>query len=374
MNKNISQLSDEDILDGFRRADEHIVKEYFYGYCRVAYCIYNQRYNLQGKPGMDFYSLAHEYYLTLCGHEFKQLEDRKATMSLKTWMVNGFRFLLLDKLKAVEKEHRFESFEERLQHTQLGFDVADSQFSSEFRRTIDEICSSFWGRDSKNSIILQMLFIEGYKGKEVAAQLGMSASAVTQRYNRMMHDVVVPYFKQYFVANDYEGNYMVEPMPDKACVGAYAPFGVTFEKSYSDFSTFNNIIMDEKLMNRRITPEWIDTLGENEVFVFGSNLAGMHGGGAARVACRRFGAVMGKGVGLQGQSYAIPTMQGGVETIRPYVEAFITFAKNHPEKQFLVTPIGCGIAGFRPTDIAPLFAEARHLDNISLPQSFWEVL
>nr|WP_295398614.1 hypothetical protein [uncultured Prevotella sp.] len=124
----------------------------------------------------------------------------------------------------------------------------------------------------------------------------------------------------------------------------------------------------------RITPSWIDSLKENEIFVFGSNLAGMHGGGAARIARLHFGAVMGKGVGLQGQSYAIPTMQGGVETIRPYVEEFLDFAKHHPEMQFLVRPIGCGIAGFEAEDIAPLFEEAKQIKNISLPESFWEVI
>ena len=120
----------------------------------------------------------------------------------------------------------------------------------------------------------------------------------------------------------------------------------------------------------KFTPEHITTLRDNEIFVFGSNLAGMHGGGAARVARQRFGAVLGVGVGLQGQSYAIPTMQGGVETIRPYVDEFIAFAKEHPELHFLVTRIGCGIAGFRDSEIAPLFAAALPLENVSLPRSF----
>ena len=115
----------------------------------------------------------------------------------------------------------------------------------------------------------------------------------------------------------------------------------------------------EDMKKGRITPSWIDSLKENEIFVFGSNLAGMHGGGAARIAHLHFGAVMGQGVGLQGQSYAIPTMQGGVETIRPYVDRFIAYAKRHPEKHFLVTPIGCGIAGFEAEDIAPLFERAK---------------
>ena len=118
------------------------------------------------------------------------------------------------------------------------------------------------------------------------------------------------------------------------------------------------------------TPERITELKADEVFVFGSNLAGMHGAGAAWVAFRNFGAVMGCGVGLRGQSYAIPTMQGGVETIKPYVDEFIAFTKTHPELFFYVTRIGCGIAGFRDREIAPLFQAARGIENICLPKSF----
>lgn len=118
------------------------------------------------------------------------------------------------------------------------------------------------------------------------------------------------------------------------------------------------------------TPEFITHLKENEIFVFGSNLAGMHGGGAARIALERFGAKMGQGVGLQGQSYAIPTMQGGVETIKPYVDEFIQFAQQHPELTFLVTRIGCGIAGFTDEEIAPLFEDAHLVANIVLPKGW----
>ena len=128
------------------------------------------------------------------------------------------------------------------------------------------------------------------------------------------------------------------------------------------------------MYNRDYTPEWITGLKENEVFVFGSNLGGFHGGGAARVAIERFGAVWGQGVGLQGQSYAIPTMQGGVETIKPYVDQFIEFAKEHPELTFLVTPIGCGIAGFTIEEIAPLFTSALPITNILLPKPFVTLL
>ena len=364
----LSQLSDGEILQGFKEANAKIAQEYFYGYCRVAYCIYDKRYELRSKPGMDFFSLAHEYYLYLCEHDFKPLEDRKPSMSLKTWMVNGFRFLLLDKLKGVAKEHRFESFEARQESRKMKFDVTDSQFEQELYHTIEDIGNIYYGRDSKNAIILKMLYIEGFKGKDVAMQLGMTASAVTQRCQKMMHDVVIPYFKKYFNASEYET--FMSTCEDTCPTSASDMMTCSVDEG-KDLLINSNI---EDMKTGRITPPWIEHLKENEIFVFGSNLAGMHGGGAARIARLHFGAVMGMGVGLQGQSYAIPTMQGGAETIQPYVDEFIAFAKQTPDKQFLVTPIGCGIAGFEPEDIAPLFEEAKDVKNISLSESFWEVI
>ena len=128
------------------------------------------------------------------------------------------------------------------------------------------------------------------------------------------------------------------------------------------------------MSTQRITPNHISQLAANEIFVFGSNLDGHHYGGAARIAEEKFGAIFGQGVGLQGQSYAIPTMHGGVETIRPYVDEFIEFAKQHPELIFYVTRIGCGIAGFKDSEIAPLFRGAIGIENIALPQSFIDVI
>ena len=122
------------------------------------------------------------------------------------------------------------------------------------------------------------------------------------------------------------------------------------------------------------TPRKIKSLAPNEVFVFGSNLAGRHAGGAAKVATRFFGAIYGQGVGMQGQSYAIPTMHGGVDVITPYVHEFIDYARRHGDKLFFVTRIGCGIAGFTDEEIAPLFKDALMLNNVCLPESFVEVL
>ena len=126
--------------------------------------------------------------------------------------------------------------------------------------------------------------------------------------------------------------------------------------------------------NPNIASERIEVLEKDEIFVFGSNLAGHHGGGAARAAHMKFGAVWGVGVGLTGQSYAIPTMHGGIDAIKPYVDQFIDFAKRNPKLNFLVTRIGCGIAGFTDEEIAPLFKEAVTVSNIYLPQRFHDII
>lgn len=127
-------------------------------------------------------------------------------------------------------------------------------------------------------------------------------------------------------------------------------------------------------LNAQYTPDHIVSLGPNDIFVFGSNLQGHHGGGAARIAMNLFGAIFGQGVGLQGNAYAIPTMQGGVETIKPYVDEFIDFSKSRPDLTFYVTKIGCGIAGFTCEEIAPLFSDAIGIPNVRLPKEFVDII
>ena len=129
-------------------------------------------------------------------------------------------------------------------------------------------------------------------------------------------------------------------------------------------------------MESRITPENITKLGENEIFVFGSNLSGKHGKGAAKTALG-WGAKWGQGSGLQGRTYGIPTKSYSVrvtltiDQIRPFVNDFIQFAKDNPHLKFLVTEIGCGLASYKAKDIAPLFSEAKYVYNIHLPARFW---
>ena len=123
----------------------------------------------------------------------------------------------------------------------------------------------------------------------------------------------------------------------------------------------------------RITPSQVNILADGEIFVFGSNFQGRHMGGAARVAQEKYGAVWGIGEGLQGQSYAIPTMEG-LENLAPAVQRFTSFAKQHQELKFFVTAIGCGIAGYQAEEIAPMFLDAAYLPNVFLPLSFWKII
>ncbi len=115
----------------------------------------------------------------------------------------------------------------------------------------------------------------------------------------------------------------------------------------------------------------------NEIYVFGSNLAGIHGRGSAYHARMHFGAVRGIGQGLQGHAYGIPTKDRKLKVlplseIEKHVQTFIDFAKAHPELSFIIVPVGCGLAGFYPHQIAPFFKDAP--PNCSLPREFEEVL
>ena len=157
-----------------------------------------------------------------------------------------------------------------------------------------------------------------------------------------------------------------------------------YYQKMSDTYSIRETLSDEEIMAEkrryakeyygpRVTPQLIRQLGENEIFVFGSNANGYHRGGAAAFAMREFGAVWGQGEGLQGQSYAIPTTEG-MNQLREAVNRFMAFADQHQELRFLVTMIGCGNAGYSPRDIAPLFKGCIDLENVALPIEFWNVL
>lgn len=340
------KMTDKEIVSGIMGHDELITKVYFYDYCRIAYHYYSKRYELWKKPQMGFYALAHEYYLLLCRNDWSMLRKRQEHVKLSTWMIGGFRYVILEALKSNEKTIKEEELNESVMK------ISGGNLQEEVRDMIEEICELPQLSDRYSQTILRGILLLGFKGKELAMQWGKSPSAISQKFHQLMRDVVEPYFVEFYVGEERE--------VEKTCLGIE---GVKMQN--------NSNVLD---MKRRVTSECISQLEDDEVFVFGSNKEGMHGGGAAYVAYQYFGAKWGKGVGACGQTYAIPTMQGGVETIEPYVDDFLAYAKAHAELKFLVTRIGCGIAGFDDEDIAPLFEKAVELNNVYLPLSFWKVL
>lgn len=127
------------------------------------------------------------------------------------------------------------------------------------------------------------------------------------------------------------------------------------------------------------SPGRITSLSDNQIFVFGSNEAGIHGAGAAKMARERFGAVLGVGSGRQGQSYGIPTKDRElkplpVPVISGYVDVFTDYARSNEGLVFLVTEVGCGYAGNTPEDMAPLFVRSAALPNVKLPLRFIRVI
>lgn len=124
---------------------------------------------------------------------------------------------------------------------------------------------------------------------------------------------------------------------------------------------------------KRVAPDNIQSLKKNEIFVFGSNKQGHHAGGAARFAAERFGAEWGVGEGLTGQCYALPTMEGK-DSFRQAVKIFFDFADQHPELKFLVTAVGCGIAGYTVEQVSVWFSRAIVSPNVYLPASFWKAI
>ena len=388
----IENLTDYEILQGLKRYDEKVTSEFFYDTCRIAYCVDDKKYGLRYKTGMDFFSLAHEYYLRLCNNEWRQLEKRKPNITLANWTMNGFHYLVRERLNTYSHSHFEESIEERASRGQVVFDAPVDDCQAEVKEMVEEICHAYYGYDRKAQSILRMILIMGMKGKEVASLIGITPAAVSQRYHTMMDQVLRPYFMKYYAQSSisyskasvqkeqsrsayhmHSKGKLCIPSEEKLNLDQRSFGGKAFDSFRKGISFgLKKLCMDNT--QRHATPSIIHTLHNHEIFVFGSDLQGVHCGGTAYQALRSFGAQLGKGVGPQGQCYAIPTIVGGLRKIQPYVDEFFNYVACHPQQRFLVTPVGCGIAGFTPEDIAPMFTLATEFDNISLPQEFWDVI
>lgn len=151
---------------------------------------------------------------------------------------------------------------------------------------------------------------------------------------------------------------------------------VKYLRSRNIIFEYNKILKQNKM---RYTSENITHLEENEVFVFGSNKAGIHGAGAAYTARYLFGAKSGVGVGPTGSCYALPTKNEHLVTmslpeIEEEVQDLLRHAQVNKEQTFLITKVGCGLAGYKEEDIAPMFTEFLMLDNVTLPKEFCKII
>jgi len=122
--------------------------------------------------------------------------------------------------------------------------------------------------------------------------------------------------------------------------------------------------------DERIAPEFIDSLGDKDIFVFGSNIHGIHNGGAAKFALEHFGAIMKQTEGIQGQSYAIPTDGNSFDELKEAVGRFTDYVVMHPQNKFILTAVGCGAACYSVDQIAPLFKQAYSFGNVYVPNDF----
>ena len=396
-------LTDAALLEGLMQHDERITRDFFYDTCQMAYHIYNKEYQMANFPGMDFYTLAHEYYLSLEVHHWRPLTDRPPQTSLRNWMIGGFRYVILDRFKQQTHEFNIDSLD-----FSVGADgkapwdaIAADDYQQRVRNMVNEIISTQFAQDRYAQSILYGILVAGYKAKEVALDLGITPSAVSQRYHRLMDEVVKPYFRNYYDSST-EGIYAMPMCEDADSMVEHTMpnMASTMESgSMIHRMVLDNVtkIKEHTMVNPfwgkkqgkgsgspsaptpllRITPHttaselraYMDAYPKT-ILIFGSNIYGLHLGGIARMAAQYYGAKEGIGRGLQGRTYAIPTMQGGIQSIAPYVDEFIAFAEAHPHLPFIVTRIGCGVAGFTPEEIGPLFEDARSLRNVLLPEDF----
>ena len=208
--------------------------------------------------------------------------------------------------------------------------------------------------------LAEKVLLEGYKQKEVAEQMGLTPAAINKRWQKLMNEVVVP---------EVLNGGWADMFDSVCCPQRKLSFDMQPPFSRQEITGEGDSI-PAPAVPLRVTPDRLEQISGTDILVFGSNQQGIHAGRIAREALERFGAQMHQGAGIQGQSYAIPVMQGDVDTIQPYVDEFLDYASRHPHQHFMVTEVGCTLAGFEPEDIAPLFSPAREESNIWLPISF----
>ena len=186
----LNHLKDEEIICGFRQNNPQITQKYFYGFCKIAYITWNERYQLLNKEELDFYTISNDYYLKMVRNNWVNLEEDRETASLQTWIIGGFRYSILDALERynMEQEHKFkslpiENYSEKISN------LADHSSDIDLRDIRDSIL-----KDDTNKIIFDKYHIQGYNMKEIAEVLNITPSAVSQRYKSIMK-TITHYYK-----------------------------------------------------------------------------------------------------------------------------------------------------------------------------------
>lgn len=214
-----------------------------------------------------------------------------------------------------------------------------------------------------NKIYSQKLLVDSSK----------SHTAITRGFHSYSIDCTIVKDDYSMVIVSFNGRHICSMFPDvlQKCI---IPKGSTVYINDMGEVVSDKIILTEKqIIMNKVTPDDITDLDSNEIFVFGSNKSGLHLGGAAAFALENFGAEMGVGEGLTGQCYALPTMEG-IDSFKEAVDKFEECVNEHPNFRFLITAVGCGIAGYTPEEVAPLFKKISTYPNVCLPKSFWDVI
>lgn len=186
----LRSLTDDEILVGFKKKNPQITEKYFFGYCKIAYERWDQTYSLKNKEGLDQVTISTNYYVDLSRKEWQPLEVERRTASLCTWMVHGYRYQVLDALKGYNKER--EITKDAMDDLPVA-DKRDNKLPSiDLRLDMEKICSYI--KDPIDQEVLRKYILEGYLVTEIAESLGITVSAVSQRYKRIKMVYIIPYY------------------------------------------------------------------------------------------------------------------------------------------------------------------------------------
>lgn len=186
----LKHLGEKEIITGFKLKNPQITQRFFYAFCKKAYMTWDKKYQLLEKEELDFYTLSNDYYYRIASNNWKELEEERKTASLETWIIGGFRYSVLDALEKynTEQDKKFKSLSLENYSGKISI-LADNTSNIDFTQIRDVIL-----KDSINKIIFDKYHIQGYNMKEIAEELKITPSAVSQRYKNIIK-IITHYYK-----------------------------------------------------------------------------------------------------------------------------------------------------------------------------------